>query len=89
LLGPQLRTIKFLKQKYFSVSKKAYADFFSSIPCQITEIFGKKLGFWALALLATCGRKKNFETTLYAKIAEKKIQPVLFSQSRDNWGQIL
>jgi hypothetical protein len=49
----------------------------------------KRLGFWASALRATYGRKKNFETWLFAKIVVKNFQPVLFSQSRDNWGRIL
>jgi hypothetical protein len=34
----------------------------------------KRLGFWAMApaLPATCGRKINFETRLFAKIVVKK-----------------
>ncbi len=75
-LGPQPRAVKFSKQNSFSVTKKAYAEIFSSIPCQITEIFGKKgwvFGPRPTALPATWGRKKNFKTWDFAKIVVKKI----------------
>jgi hypothetical protein len=53
------------------LQKKAYAEIFSSIPCQITEIFGKKVGFLGPGLTATCGRNFFFEKCLFAKIVKK------------------
>jgi hypothetical protein len=62
LLGPQPKRVKFSKQNSFSVAKKAYAEIFSSIPCQISKIFGKTVGFLGLGPSPTghLRKKKKF-----------------------------
>jgi hypothetical protein len=54
--------VKLFNQNSFSVAKKAYAEIFSLIPYQISEIFGNKVGFLGVGPGPTghLRKKKNF-----------------------------